>query len=130
MSENCVFCKIIKGEIPSYKIYENEYVYAFLDIACDYYGHTLVVPKKHFQNVLDCDDKYLCEVIKAVQKISNHYVKNCGFNAVNLFNINEDVQHFHIHIIPRKSGDGIKILKDAPKQNFDLQKIFNVLKLN
>ena len=62
--------------------------------------------------------------------MSNHYVQNCGFNAVNLFNINEDVQHFHIHIIPRKSGDGIKILKDAPKQNFDLQKIFNELKLN
>ena len=53
---DCIFCKIIKGDIPSYKIYEDEYVYSFLDIACDAEGHILVIPKKHCVNVLDCVD--------------------------------------------------------------------------
>ena len=76
---DCIFCKIIKGEIPSYKIYENDKVYAFLDIACDSYGHTLVIPKKHCVNLLDCDKEYLDAVVEAVQTISNHYVNDCGF---------------------------------------------------
>ena len=59
MNKNdCIFCKIVKGEIPSYKIYENEYVYAFLDIAKDAYGHTLVIPKNHYENVLEIDKTF------------------------------------------------------------------------
>ena len=62
--KDCLFCKIIDGQIPSYKIYEDDYVYAFLDIACDVYGHTLVVPKCHATNVLDCDPEYLAKPYK------------------------------------------------------------------
>ena len=103
--EDCIFCKIINGEIPSYKIYENEYVYAFLDIAKDCYGHTLVVPKQHFENLFDCDEKYLTETIKATQKIANHY-KNLGFKGVNIINASgkeaqQSVFHLHFHILPR-----------------------------
>ena len=53
MDDNCIFCKILKGEIPSAKIYEDEYTYAFLDIAKDVNGHTLVIPKKHYENVME-----------------------------------------------------------------------------
>lgn len=66
--KDCIFCKIIEGEIPSYKIYEDEHTYAFLDIAGDVWGHTLVVPKKHCVNTLDCDDETLCAVILAAKK--------------------------------------------------------------
>ena len=55
MENNCIFCKIVNGELPSYKIYENDEVYAFLDISKDCFGHTLVIPKKHYTNILDCD---------------------------------------------------------------------------
>lgn len=68
--KDCIFCKIVEGEIPSYKIYEDEHTYAFLDIAGDVWGHTLVVPKKHCANTLDCDDETLCAVILAAKKKS------------------------------------------------------------
>lgn len=103
--DDCIFCKIIKGECPSYKIFENEYVYAFLDISKDAYGHTLVIPKEHFENIFDCDEKYLCEVIKATKKIAEHY-KRLGFKGVNIINASgksaqQSVFHLHFHIIPR-----------------------------
>ena len=109
--ENCVFCKIIKGEINSYKIYENEYVLAFLDATEDVDGHTLVVPKIHYQNVYDCPENILTEVIKATKKICEHYQK-LGYEGVNLINNNgacsgQSVFHLHFHIIPRKQGDNL-----------------------
>ena len=65
---DCIFCKIIKGDIPSFKIYEDEYTYVFLDIAKDVDGHTLVVPKKHVTNVIDCDEQTLIHVSKTIKK--------------------------------------------------------------
>ena len=132
--DNCIFCKIIKGEIPSYKIYEDDKVYAFLDIACDAVGHTLVIPKKHCTNVLDCDKSYLDAVIQAVQKISNHYVNNCGFDGVNVLNASgaaaeQSVFHLHFHIVPRKNGDGLHMWPLTDKQELDLQAIATKLAL-
>ncbi len=132
--ENCIFCKIIKGEIPSYKIYEDEYTYAFLDIACDTVGHTLVIPKEHCTNVLDCDNNILAHVIQTVQKISNHYVNNCGFSGVNVLNASgksaqQSVFHLHFHIIPRKDNDGVNAWPFDGKLDLDLPVIHNQLKL-
>ena len=131
---DCIFCKIIKGEIPSYKIYEDDYVYAFLDIACDVYGHTLVVPKKHCENVLDCDSVSLAHVLPAVQKIANHYVQNCGFDGVNILNASgksaqQSVFHLHFHIIPRKENDGVDAWPFKDKLDLDLGQIANRLRL-
>lgn len=125
---DCIFCKIIKGEIPSCKIYEDDKVYAFLDIACDAVGHTLVIPKKHCTNVLDCDKQYLDAVIEAVQKISKHYVEDCGFEGVNIINASgesaqQSVFHLHFHIVPRKSNDGLNLWPLNDKQEMDLQAI-------
>ena len=103
---DCIFCKIVSGEIPSYKIYEDEYAYAFLDISCDSVGHTLVIPKKHCVNVLDCGADDLQAVTAAVQKISR------GYTGVNVLNASgksaqQSVFHLHFHIIPRNEGDGL-----------------------
>lgn len=130
----CVFCDIIEGKIPSYKIYEDDNTYAFLDIAGDAYGHTLVIPKKHCVNILDADAETLNNVMMAVNKISNHYVNNCGFTGVNLVNCSgadaeQSVFHLHIHIIPRKSEDNMKVYPNLQKHDFDLKEVQSSLQI-
>lgn len=107
---DCVFCKIISGEYSCYKVYEDQHVLAFLDISADYMGHTLVVPKAHCESILDATPEQLQYVAVAVQKISQHYISNCGYSGVNVFNncgssAGQSVMHLHMHIIPRKDND-------------------------
>ncbi len=109
---DCIFCKIVKGEIPSMKIYEDDNTLVFLDIAEDVDGHMLAIPKKHYKNILDCDFETLNALTKTVKLVSNNCVENCGYDGVNLLNASDEsagqsVAHFHIHIIPRKNNDGI-----------------------
>ena len=124
--ENCIFCNIIAGKSPSYKIYEDENVFAFLDISKKYFGHTLVVPKKHCVNTLDCDDEILSKVILVAKKIAKHYVEDCGVPGFVIVSNNGEsagqmVGHLHFHIIPKgKELDG--------KQNIDLAKQQEMLK--
>lgn len=132
--EDCIFCKIVDGKLPSYKIFENEFVYAFLDISKDCYGHTLVVPKNHHENVMDCPDKDLNQVIKAVKKISNHYVNNCGINAVNILNnsgieAQQTVMHLHFHIFPRKCATEFDCYPALKGIDVELEKQLEHLKL-
>lgn len=133
--ENCIFCKIIAGEIPGMKIYEDDYTYAFLDIAKDVDGHTLVIPKKHFESLLECDTEALTHVMDSVKKISTHYINNCGYEGVNLFNCTKEcagqsVFHFHMHIIPRKSNDGIKGVPSFDGAKKTLEETLKKLKMN
>lgn len=121
--DDCIFCKIIRGEIPCHKIYEDESTLAFLDIAKDHYGHTLVIPKSHYTNILDCKISTLCAVMNAVQKISQHYTRDCGFAGVNVLNANgaeanQSVFHLHFHIIPRNDKNEAELF---PKQNREVQ---------
>ncbi|MBR2966377.1 MAG: HIT family protein [Clostridia bacterium] len=132
---DCIFCKIIKGEIPCYKIYEDQHALAFLDIACDCYGHTLVIPKQHCTNVLDCNEQSLQGVISAVQKVANHFVNNCGFSGVNILNASgqsaqQSVFHLHFHVIPRKEGDNLDLWPLHGKQQLNLAEVCQHLKLN
>ncbi len=131
---NCIFCKIIKGDIPSYKIYEDEYTYAFLDIAKDVSGHTLVIPKKHVVNILDCDNETLTHLMDTVKKISNHYVDNCGYDGVNIINASglaaqQTVFHFHIHIIPRKENDNVDAWPNFKGADTELEEMHKLLKI-
>lgn len=133
--DNCIFCKIIKGEIPSYKIYEDEYVLAFLDIAKDVDGHTLVIPKKHYVNILDVDEDTLNHVMKVVKLISNHYVSKCGYSGVNLINNNGEsaeqaIGHLHFHIIPRLENDHIYVFPKFAGAKYSLEDTLNKLKIN
>ena len=114
MKDDCVFCNILKGKLPCHKIAENEQAIAFWDVANDCYGHTLVIPKRHFESVMECEESDLAGVIKLVKKVSAHYVENCGFDGVNVFNANgesagQTVKHLHFHIFPRKKRDSLKI---------------------
>ncbi|MGN0960982.1 MAG: HIT family protein [Christensenellales bacterium] len=130
----CIFCKIINGEIPSYKIYEDKYTYAFLDIADDYEGHTLVIPKEHYENILDVPSETLKNVIATVQKIAKHYVEDCGYTGVNISNANgldaeQSVFHLHFHIIPRKNNDGRTTWVTYEKLNSNMQELCNKLSI-
>ena len=132
--DNCLFCKIIKGEIPSYKIYEDEFTYAFLDISKDVDGHTLVVSKKHVTNVLDADDETLMHVMSTIKKISNHYINNCGYDGVNILNNNNEaaeqsIMHLHFHIIPKRNNDNFKVFPVLSIAKEELEQTHNKLKL-
>ena len=96
-TNNCVFCKIIKGKIPSYKIFEDKNYYAFLDISQFTVGHTLVVPKKHIEFIWD--SKEIDKYFKVVQKIANHF-RSLGFKYVDTMTFGRKIPHAHIHLIP------------------------------
>lgn len=130
----CIFCKIVSGEIPSYKIYEDEFTYAFLDIADDVEGHTLIIPKEHCVNTLDAPADILSKVILTVQKIAKHYVDDCGYTGVNIMNANgkdaeQSVFHLHYHIMPRKNGDGRRMWVDHDKLNSDMNSLCEKLRI-
>ncbi len=116
MKDNCLFCKIIKGEIPSYKVYENEHTLAFLDINPESYGHTLIIPKNHFKNYQDIDletIKNVNETGKIVFDKIKTNLKPDGIRIVQNNGIIQDVPHYHIHIVPVYKKD-----KDN-KNNFE-----------
>jgi histidine triad (HIT) family protein len=109
--EDCIFCKIVKGEAGSWKVWENEQVYAFLDIHPASRYHTLVIPKNHYENIFDIPEKELKEVIAVVRNISKLYEEKLGIKNLQIINSNgregqQDVFHIHFHIVPRKRGDG------------------------
>ena len=123
----CIFCKIINGEIPSLKIYENEYVYSFLDINPCSIGHTLIIPKKHFENIFDMDEQYASEIFKAATHISNLLKEKLNADGVNLINNSGEVAHqavfhFHLHVIPRYKNDGLNFIQPTLKLDQDYLK--------
>jgi len=112
--DNCIFCNIVNKKAKSWGIYENENVYVFLDICPASRYHTLVIPKKHYENIFDIPDRELREVISVVGKLSKLYKNKLDIDNLQIVNSNgkegqQDVFHFHFHIVPRKSGDGQNI---------------------
>lgn len=111
---DCIFCKIVKGDLPKYKIYEDEDVLAFLDINPVSDGHTLVVPKKHFIDLVSAPPEVVANLIAITQKIVPAIMEGVGAVAFNLGLNNgalagQVVNHLHLHIIPRFAGDGLQL---------------------
>ena len=112
--DDCIFCKIVKGEIPCSKVYEDEHVIAFLDIAPASKGHTLVVPKEHYEIIPDVPNPLLEKTIDVVKKVGNALLKdNDGFNVMqnNKKAAEQLVPHVHFHVIPRNNEDGLDVAK-------------------
>ncbi|MFA5318200.1 MAG: HIT family protein [Patescibacteria group bacterium] len=116
MNKDCIFCKIIKGELPSYKIYEDDKVLVFLDINPINKGHALVVPKEHYESILETPDDLVQHIAVAVKKISKAVMGATGAHACNI-GINNGAEsgqivfHTHWHIMPRFKGDGYELWK-------------------
>ncbi len=128
----CVFCEIIKGNIPSAKVYEDDDVLAILDISQTTKGHTLVMPKKHYETFLDMPEDEYASLMKTVQKLAGQITRNLKANGCNiLINTKEaagqTVMHTHVHIIPRyDSNDTIEI--GFKENKFDLSEVLNEIK--
>jgi len=101
---NCIFCKIINGEIPSYKIYEDDKLFAFLDINPVSPGHTLIIPKKHTLDITTINNEELIKIFDKARDIANILVDKMGAQGFTLQQNNgivQDVKHFHLHVIPK-----------------------------
>jgi histidine triad (HIT) family protein len=108
----CVFCKIINHEIPSYQLYEDDSYVAFLDISQASIGHTLVVPKKHVNNLVEADEQTICGLFNLVAKLGKKISKNLNLKGFNVLCNNgevagQSIHHLHVHIIPRYENDTI-----------------------
>ncbi len=110
----CIFCDIAAHKVASKIVYEDNDVMAFLDINPVSAGHTLIIPKKHYENVFDVDEKTLEKIAVTAKRLSIVYKKALNINGVNLLNASgkeaqQDVFHFHLHLIPRRKDDGLNI---------------------
>lgn len=131
---DCIFCKIVNGDIPSLKVYEDENTMVFMDIAKDVDGHMVAIPKKHIKNILDCDEDTLNHLMGTVKKVANYCVDECGYEGVNLLNANDEsagqsVPHFHIHIIPRQSNDNVDAWPKFDGANREIKEIYNKIRI-
>lgn len=129
----CVFCKIINGEIPSYKLYENGFVIGILDISQATKGHCLIIPKKHFENVFTLSEDYAEEIMKAAVVVSNILKEKLQIHDINLLNnsgqlAGQTVMHFHLHVLPRYKNDEINFHQVDHEPNFEeLDKLYHIL---
>jgi histidine triad (HIT) family protein len=120
---NNIFAKILRGEMPCYKVYEDDKAFAFLDIMPRAPGHTLVLPKAPARNVLDVAPDDLAHVVKVAQKIAKAAMQVFAADGITIQQFNEGaggqvVFHLHVHVIPRKDGVALKppaTVKEAPE---------------
>jgi len=111
--EDCIFCKIVSGEIPAEKVYEDDNFIAIKDVHPLVEGHCVVLSKKHFVNLIDCPASLYGEFLEAAEKTAMKLIKEVnaeGFNLhMNNFEVaGQVVKHMHLHVLPRKKGDGFK----------------------
>ena len=116
-----IFCKIIGGEIPSYTIYEDDIVKVFLDVNPSHNGHSLIVPKKHYENLFDIDEETLHHILKIAKEVANLLKEKLGYDGISLCQNNglgQDVKHFHLHLIPKYNEE----------EKLSVEEIYNILK--
>lgn len=126
---DCIFCKIVEGSIPSYKVYEDEHCFAFLDIFPANRGHTLVIPKNHVKDIHEADAQTYGHVASAAKVVADLLHAQLGSDGTSVFQMNRDagwqtVFHLHMHVIPRWENDGLHKPWDiAPAAESDLRKV-------
>ena len=118
--DNCIFCKIVAGEVPAEKIAEDEHTLAFMDINPWVRGHALVIPKEHHRNLYDADPEVLAHTVTAAQRLALRMRDALGADGVNLLNSCESaawqtVFHLHVHVIPRFEDDPLR-LPGSPRE--------------
>lgn len=128
--EEYIFCKIVKGEIPSYKVYEDEKTLAFLDVNPINVGHTLIMPKNHVSKISMAEEEDLLALTKALKKVIKAVENSLGVDNLNVFvNQGRDagqlIPHLHYHVVPRRKGDGVNF--DVPQRKLSEEEFKNVV---
>lgn len=128
----CIFCSIIQGEIPCSKVYEDDKVLAFLDISQVTKGHTLLIPKQHAANFMECDPDTLKHLIVVAQRLAKQIMDKTDAAGMNILsNVNEvagqSVPHFHIHLIPRYHEDDACVIKFNESDPQDLEEVLHLI---
>lgn len=132
--KDCIFCKIVNDELPSYKIYEDDYILAFLDLSQETIGHTLIIPKSHYENIFETPEDILAMINIIAKKISIDLKFKLNFSGVNILNSSgkdaqQDVFHLHYHIIPRYKDSDFKIkFERNNSREKNLETIYNKIK--
>lgn len=131
----CKFCQIINRKIPSWIVYENEKVIAFLPDQLEVYGHTLVAPKQHYSDLYDVPEDILCELIKVSKKITIAYSEKISATGMNLMHASgvdgqQSVFHFHIHLLPRFKDDKLNTWPNLPKIETDKDELLGKLRID
>ncbi len=120
---DCLFCKIIKKELPSKTIYEDQLIQVIMNINPLTNGHLLVLPKKHFTNILDIDEEFINHSFKIIKKELYPILKeklNCkGLTIIENNELGQEIRHFHIHLIPRYENDEYKEVSSKDIKNLD-----------
>ena len=129
---DCIFCKIVNGEVSAKKIYEDEKTIAFLSIGPLTSGHTLVIPKEHYEDIFDMPEELLKEVFVSVKKVSEILKEKLKCDGINILNSNgkvaqQDVFHYHVHVIPRYAGSKFK-LKSENSSPGNIDEVFKKIK--
>lgn len=134
---DCIFCKIINGELPSAKVFENDDVLAFMDISQITKGHTLVIPKVHTETIFDMSEETASTLFKVVPEIANAIKTALNCKGLNILNNNgsqagQEVFHYHLHLIPRyDETDGLKVQFTRQMDDYtqeDLQNIASIIR--
>ena len=120
--EDCIFCKIVRGELPCHKVFENDLVIAIMDIMPASDGHTLVMPKAHYETVFDMNEELAGEIMKVSWRLANVIKKTIEPDGMNIVQnnypaANQVVPHFHLHLIPRNKDDGLGIGRWKPQES-------------
>lgn len=128
MSYGCIFCQIVAGKAPAEKVLETDQVLAFLDIAPVHYGHTLVIPKVHYETFLDLPDDLWLALGQASRRIAQVLRRVLFATGINLGMNNfpaagQVVPHAHLHVIPRYTGDGLHFFPQGYYQKGDMAKV-------
>lgn len=134
MAEECLFCKIIAGEIPSTAVYEDDDFKAILDVNPAARGHVIIIPKRHASNIYELEDEDAAKVFPIARRIASALQKTYGCDGVNILQNNgeaagQTVFHLHVHVVPRYYGDSVQI-KWKPGDTPDLNEVAEEIKKN
>lgn len=133
-NSDCIFCKIVKGEVPCHKIWEDENFLAFLDIKPVGEGHTVIIPKKHYENIFETPEDLIGKINVVCKKMALLLKERMGINNINILNASgkaaqQSVFHLHYHVVPRKEEDGLNLwFHGSSKDKIGLEETYNKLK--
>jgi len=132
---DCVFCKIVRGELPAHVVYEDKYTIAFLDIKPVAPGHTLVMPKEHHVNLEAIPSELLCKVMQAVKKVGSAIKEKLPTEGYNASTNNDPIAgqvipHIHFHIVPRADGDGLELWPQHNYKHGEAEKVAGRIKIS